>query len=80
MLSIGKRLIPVVSGLVQYLKITQNSFFLCAIVMAGEKSLSPSAYQANFGRLEHGTIYTLVARWLPCVHLNEGVLFYGFSN
>ena len=80
MLSIGKRFIPVVSGLVQYREITENSFFLCATVMAGVKSLSPSAYQANFGRLNHGTIYTLVARWLPYVHLNEGVFLYGFSD
>jgi len=80
MFSIGRRLIPVVSGLVQYLEITQNSFYSRATVMAGEKSLSPSAYLANFERLEHGTIYTLVARWLPYVHLNEGVFLYGFSD
>jgi len=80
MLSIGKRLIPVVSGLVQYLEITQNSFLSQATVMAGEQSLSPCASLANFERLEHGTIYTLVARWLPYVHLNEGVFFYGFSD
>ena len=48
--------------------------------MAGEKSLSPSAYQANFERLDHGTIYTLVAHWLPYVHLNKGVFLYGFSD
>ena len=80
MLSIGKRLIPVVSGLVQYLEITQNSFYSRATVMAGEKSLSPSAYLANFEGLDRGTIYSLVALWLPCVHLHKGVLLYGFPH